>query len=78
MSNERKPSTSRPTKAPQKPTAKDSSEKWVTREDLDEIFNNGKPELTQEERETIDRYYLQLGFRDDTEEMIGKTSIYVR
>mgnify|MGYP001224734264 CR=1 FL=1 len=78
MTNERKRATSRPAKAPPKPVAKDSSEKLVTREDLDEIFTNGKPELTQEERETIDRYYLQKGFRDDTEEMIGKTSIYVR
>ena len=78
MTNERKRATSRPAKAPPKPTANDSSEKLVTREDLYEIFNNGKPELTEEERETIDRYYLQLGFIDDTEEMIGKTSIYVR
>ena len=78
MSNEPKRATSRPAKAPPKPTANDSSEKLVTREDLDEIFNSGKPELTQEERETIDRYYLQLGFIDTTDEMIGKASIYVR
>ena len=56
----------------------DSSPHLVTRADLDKIFDNGKPELSSRERETIDRYYTQLGFVDDTEEMIGKASVTLR
>jgi hypothetical protein len=78
MSNERKPSTSRPTKAPQKPTAKDSSEKWVSEEEVDAILESDAPEYSTEERETLDRYLLQKGFIDTTDEMIGKASIYIR
>jgi hypothetical protein len=49
----------------------------VTWADLEKIFNNGKPELSSRERETIDRYWTQKGFRDTTEEMLGKTSILI-
>ena len=58
-------------------TSSASSTSLVTRADLDKIFNNGKSELSTQDWKIIDAYFAQKGFRDTTDEMLGKTSILI-
>ena len=56
----------------------DSSKRRVTEKEVDAILKSDKPKYTSKERATLDRYLIQKGFVDDTEEMIGKASVTLR
>ena len=71
-------SSSQPSTGPATPTSSNSSEKLVTEEEVDEILKSDKPKYTSRERATLDRYLIQKGFVDTTEEMIGKASVTLR